>query len=209
MTEREESILTMHRSNQITGLCNSHVDHDDTPRSVSQHISNNVRSPFDTPERRKRASEHADSSRSEQNSQEARLTASDTLRTDSSEDDTSNKTNESQHSDIEETFETHQHYTPNEESKQEDVQRRIKIRCDKVQSKILFMKKDTRQRITQSERNNKFRKCILDTYNDQCAIVAETDDLIIEYCPRKESIINLCIKEGEEESQYSGNRKRH
>ena len=211
MAEREESILTMHRSNQNTGLCNSQVDHDDTPRLVSQHISNNVRSPFDTHERRKRASEHADSSRSEQKySQEARLTASDTLRTDSSEDDTitSNITNESQHSAIDETFET-QHNTPNEESKPEDIQRRIKIRCDKVQSKILFIKKDTRQRITQSERNNKFRKCILDRYNDQCAIVAETDDLIIEYCPRKEAIINLCIKEGEEENQYSRMRKRH
>ena len=145
MTEREESILTMHRSNQNTGLCNSQVDHDDTPRSVSQHISNNVRSTFDTPERRKRASEHADSSRSEQKySQEARLTASDTLRTGSSVDDTSNKTNEIQHSDIDKTFESHQQNTPNEESKPDDIQRRIKIRCDKVQSKILFMKKDTR-----------------------------------------------------------------
>ena len=200
----------MHRSNQNTSLCNSQVDHDDTPRSVSQHISNNMRLPFDTPERRKRASEHADSSRSEQKySQEAGPTASDTLRTDSSEDDTSNKTNESQHSDIDETFKTHQNKTPNEESKPEDIQRRIKIRCDKLQSKILFMKKDSRQRITQSERNNKFRKCILDTYNDQCAIVAETDDLIIEYCPRKEAITNLCIKEGEEENQYSRMRKRH
>ena len=203
------TILTMHRSNQNTGLCNSQVDHDDTPRLVSQHISNNVRSPFDTPERRKRASEHADSSRSEQKySQEAALTASDTLSTDSSEDDTSNKTNESQHSHIDETFET-QHNNTKEESKPEDIQRRIKIRCDKVQSKILFINKDTRQRITQSERNNKFRKCILDRYNDQCAIVAETDDLIIEYCPRKEAIINLCIKEGEKKHQFSRMRKRH
>ena len=158
-TEREESILTMHRSNQNTGLCNSQVDHDDRPRSVSQHISNNVRSPFDTPERRKRASEHADSSRSEQKyREEARLTASDTLRTESSEDDTINKTNESQHYDIDETFETHQHNIPNKESEPEDIQRRIKISCDKVQSKILFMKKDSRQHITQSERNNKFKK---------------------------------------------------
>ena len=156
MAEREESILTMHRSNQNTSLCNSQVDHDDTPRSVSQHISNNVRSPFDTPERRKRASEHADSSRSQQKySQEAGLTTSDTLRTDSSEDDTSNKTYKSQHSDIDVTFETHQQNTPNEESKPGDIQRRIKIRWDKVQSKIFFMKKDTGQRITQSERNNK------------------------------------------------------
>ena len=121
MAEREESILTMHRSNQSTCLCNSQVDHDDTPRLVRQHISNNVSLPFDTPERKKRASEHADSSRSEQKySQDARLTASDTLRTDSSEDDTSNKTNESRHSDINETFEA-QHNTTNEESKPEDI----------------------------------------------------------------------------------------
>ena len=162
---------------------------------MSQHISNNARSPFDTPERRKRASERADSSRSEQNyNQETGLTASDALSTDSSEDDTSNKTNESQHSNIDETFEKHQHNTPNEESKPEDIQRRIKIRCDKVQSKILLMKEDKRQRITQSKEKNKFRKCILHTYCDQYAIVAETDDLIIEYRPGKEAIINLCIK---------------
>ena len=97
---------------------------------------------------------------------------------------------------------------PNEESKPEDIQRRVKIRSDEVQSKILFIKKDTRQRIKQSERNNKFRKCILDRYNDQCVIVAETDDLIIEYCPRKEAIINLCIKEREKKHQFSRMRKR-
>ena len=199
----------MHRSNQNTGLCNSQVGHDDTLRSVSQHISNNARSPFDRSERRKRASEHADSSISEQKcSQETRLKASDSLGTESPEDDNSVKTNISQHSDIEEPFETHQSNAHNEESKPEDIQRRITIRCDKVQSKILFMKEDTRQRITQSERNNKFRKCIYDTYCDQCAIVAETDDLIVEYCPRKEAIIHLCIKEGEEENQYSRMRKR-
>ena len=151
----------MHRSTLNTGLYNSKADHDNTTRSVSQHISNNVRSPFDTPERRKRASEHADSSRSEQKySQETRLTASDSLSSESSEKDDSDKTNKSQHSDIDEIFETHQHNTPNEESKPEDIQQRIKIRCDKVQSKILFIKEDTRKRITQSERNKKFRKCI-------------------------------------------------
>ena len=97
---------------------------------------------------------------------------------------------------------THQHKTPNEESKPEDIQRRIKIRCDEVQSKIVFIKEDTRQRITQSERNNKFRKCILDTYCNQYAIATETNDLIVE------AIINLCIK-GEEENQYSRMWKRH
>ena len=140
MIEREESRLATHRSNPNTDLCNSQVDHDDTPRS----LSNNVRSPPDTPERRKRASEHCDSSRSEQKyNQETRLTQSDTLSTDSVEDDSSDKTNKTQHSDMDETSETYQHNTPNEESKPEDVQQRIKIHCDKVQSKILFMNKDT------------------------------------------------------------------
>ena len=162
------------------------------------------------PERIKRASEHADSSRSEQkHSQETGFTASDTLSTDSPEEDNSDKTSESQHSEIDETFETHQYNTPNEESKPKDIQRRIKIRCDKVQSKILFIKEDTRKRITQSERNNKFRKCILDKYCNQYTIVTETDDLIVEYCLRKEVIINLCIKEGEEENRYSRMPNRH
>ena len=125
--------------------------------------------------------------------QETRLTVSDTLSTDSPEDNNSDKTNKSQHSDIDETSETHQYKTHDEESNLEDIQRRIMTRCDKLQSKILFMKKDTRQRITQSERN-KFRECILDTYNDQYVFFAETDDLTIEYCQRKEAIVNLYIK---------------
>ena len=57
--KREESKLATHRSNQNTGVSKSQVDHDETPRSVSQHTSNNVRSPFNTTKRRKRASEHA------------------------------------------------------------------------------------------------------------------------------------------------------
>ena len=103
MVEREESSLATHRSDQNTGLSNNQVDYDDTPRSVSQHISNNVRSPFDTPEQRKQATEHTNSSKY---SQDTRLTASDTLSTDSLKDDNSNKTNHSQHSDMDETSET-------------------------------------------------------------------------------------------------------
>ena len=43
-TEREESRLTTHRSNQNTGTSISQADHDDTLGSVSLHISYNVRS---------------------------------------------------------------------------------------------------------------------------------------------------------------------
>ena len=141
--------------------------------------------------------------------QETRPTASDSLSIDSSEEDKSVKTNESQHFDMDDTSETHQHNTPDEESKPEDIQRTIKIRCYKVQSKILFMKKYARQRITQSERDNKFRKCILDTYNDQYDIVAEADDLIIEYYPRIEAIIDLFIIDGDKNNQYCRMQKRH
>ena len=49
------------------------------------------------------------------------------------------------------------------------------------------MKSDTRQRVKQPERNDKFKKIIIDTYRDEYAIVAETEDLIVEYCVREKS----------------------
>ena len=42
-----------------------------------------------------------------------------------------------------------------------------------------------------------------------CVMVAETEDLIIEYCKTTEKITNLCAKEGEEESLYGRMRKCH
>ena len=85
MIERKESILTMHRSNQNKGLCYSQVDHNVTTRSVSQHISNNMRSSFDTGELKKRTREYADSSRSKvKYGKETRLISSNTLSIDSS-----------------------------------------------------------------------------------------------------------------------------
>ena len=71
------------------------------------------------------------------------------------------------------------------------------------------MTSDTRQRVKQPERNNKFKKIIIDTYRDEYAIVAETEDLIVEYCVREKAITNLCAKEGEPENQYCKMRKRH
>ena len=40
-------------------------------------------------------------------------------------------------------------------------------------------------------------------------MVAETEDLIIEYCMTTEKIINLCAKEGERENLYVRLRNRH
>ena len=71
------------------------------------------------------------------------------------------------------------------------------------------MKHDTRQLMTQTERNKSFGKIILDTYDCKHVMVAETEDLIIEYCMTTEKITNLCAKEGEEESLYGRMRKQH
>ena len=62
------------------------------------------------------------------------------------------------------------------------------------------MNQDTKQLITQPDRSNSFRKIILDTYECQCVVVAETEDLIIEYCKTTEKITNLCVKKGEKKA---------
>ena len=71
------------------------------------------------------------------------------------------------------------------------------------------MTSDTRQRVKQPERTNKFKKIIIDTYRDEYGIVAETEDLIVEYCVREKAITNQWAKEGDPESQYCKMRKRH
>ena len=83
------------------------------------------------------------------------------------------------------------------------------VPCFNIQIRIINMKHDTRQLISQPEMNNSFRKIILDTYDCKRVMVAETEDLIIEYCMTTEKITNLCSKEGEKESLYSRMRKRH
>ncbi|GFS18901.1 hypothetical protein ElyMa_001533600 [Elysia marginata] len=65
--------------------------------------------------------------------------------------------------------------------------------CDKVQLQIINMNQDTRKNIAQTERNNLFKKLLLDTFENTCSIVAETDDLIVEYCIRKEQIVNFSL----------------
>ena len=52
------------------------------------------------------------------------------------------------------------------------------------------------------------KKIIIDTYREEYAIVAETEDLIIEYYVR-ERAIKLRAKEGQPENQYCKMRKRH
>ena len=71
------------------------------------------------------------------------------------------------------------------------------------------MTSDTRQRVKQPEKNNKFKKIIIDTYKEEYAIVAEAEDLIVEYCVREKAITNLCAKEEEPKNQHWKMRKRH
>ena len=72
-----------------------------------------------------------------------------------------------------------------------------------MQVTILNMKRDTRQGITQPQRN-KCRKCILDAYNDQCSLVVETDDLIIDYCRRKEAIKTYASRKERRKTNIAG-----
>ena len=204
-TEEEKARMIRHGSNKTTGLCNSHDDHDRA--SVRQH-SKDTRSPFYTPERRTRA----DSAGSEQKySHKPKLSTSVTLtlNTDHSEDKSSDDTNESQHLKLDETEKIYQHSIPQNESEPNDMQQRIKTPCNRVLLRIFSMTSDTRQRIKQPERKNKFKKIIVDTYREEYAIVAETEDLIVEYCVRERTITNLCAKEGEPENQYCKMQKRH
>ena len=191
-------------SNKTTGLSNSHNDQDTA--SLSQH-SKDTRSPFYTPERRIRA----DSAGSEQKySHKPRLsTSSVTLNKDHSEDELSDDTNDSQHSELDDTEKIYQHNIPQNESEPDGMQQRIKTPFNRVLLRIFSMTSDTRQRVKQRERNNRFKKIIIDTYREEYAIVAETEDLIVEYCVREKAITNLCAKEGQPENQYCKMRKRH
>ena len=203
-TEEEKTRMITHGSNKTTGLCNSHNDHDTA--SVSQHIKD-TRSPFYTPERRTRA----DSAGSEQKyGHKPRLsTSSVTLNKDHSEDQLSDDTNDSQHSELDDTEKIYQHNIPQNESEPNDMQQRIETPCNRVLVRIFSMTSDTRQCVKQPERNKKFKKIIIDTYREEYAIVAETEDLIVEYCVREKAITNLCAKEAERENQYCKMRKRH
>ena len=128
--------------------------------SVSQH-SKDTRSPFYTPERRTRA----DNAGSEKKyTHKPRLsTSSVTSNKDHSEDDLSDDTNDSQHSEFDDTEKIYQHNIPQNESEPNDMQQTIKKPCNRVLLRIFSMTSDTRQRVKQPERNTKFKKIIIDT----------------------------------------------
>ena len=118
---------------------------------------------------------------------------------DNSEHESSDETDESKNSESYETTQTPQ----DPERRPMETQRANRAPYCKVQIRVIDMKQDTKQLITQPKRNNSFRKK-LDTF-----MVAETEDLIIEYCRTIENITNMCVKEGEGGSPYDRIGKRH
>ena len=135
-TEEEETRMITHRSNKTTA-------------SVSQH-SKDTRSPLYTHERRT----WADSAGSEQRySHKPRLSTS---VTDHPEDELNDDTNESQHSELDETEKEYQHNISKNKSEPNDMQRRNKTLSNRILVWIVSMTRDTRQCVMQPERNNKF-----------------------------------------------------
>ena len=97
-----------------------------------------------------------------------------------SEHEHSNEPDESTNLEIKETTQAPQDLMLKRKPK--DTQQSNRVPCGKIQIRIIDMKHDTRQLISQPERDNSFRKIILDTYDCNRLMVAETEDLIIEYC---------------------------
>ncbi|GFR60681.1 hypothetical protein ElyMa_005413600 [Elysia marginata] len=71
------------------------------------------------------------------------------------------------------------------------------------------MNEDIKKKIVLPERNNTFKKLLLNTFENACSLVVETEDLIVEYCIRKEQIINFFTIEDEEITPYKRMEKRH
>ena len=209
-TKKEETRVKTH--NQSTVLPNSQVFQD--AASVCQRSYSTPT----TPEQRNPEGQDAESSL-QQSSLETRLGASEPINNtgpecydetcesqesaDNSEHEHSDEIDESTNSETKETTQAPQDLML--ERKPKDIQRSNRVPCFKIQVRIINMKHDTRQLISQPERNNSFRKIILDTYDCKRVLVAETE----EYCMTTEKITNLCAKEGEEESLYARMRKRH
>ena len=186
--------------NQSTVLPNSQVFQDAASvcqRSYSTH---------NTPEQRNPEGQDAESSL-HQSSLETRLGANEPINktgpecydetcesqesADNSEHEHSEEIDESTNSETKETSQAPQDLML---ERKPDTQRSNRVPCFKIQIRIINMKHKTRQLISQPERNNSLRKIILDTYGCKRVMVAETEDLIIEYCMTTEN--NKSVRQG-------------
>ena len=188
-TKIEETRVKTH--NQSTVLPNSQVLQDAACVCQRSYSTPN------TPEQRNPEGQDAESSL-QQSSLETRLGASEPINNtgpecydetcesqesaDNSEHEHSDEIDESTNSKTKETTQAPQDLMV--ERKPKDTQRSNRVPCFKIQIRIINMKHDTRQLISQP-------------------------DLIIEHCMTTEKITNLCAKEGEKESVYARMRKRH
>ena len=83
----------------------------------------------------------------------------------------------------------------------------VKAPCDKILRQICNMTRQTRKLASQPERNNDFKKIVFDA---TCStMIAETEDLMIEFCMKKEAVSNMCPKKGGPGSQYWMMREEH
>ena len=135
-------------------------------------------SALNTPEQRNPKGQDAESSL-HQSSLETRLGASEPINntgpecyeetcesqesTDNRKHEHSDEKNESTNSETKETTQASQDLIF--ERKRKDTQRSYRVPFFKIQIRIINMKRDTRQLISQPERKNSFRKIILDTYD--------------------------------------------
>ena len=76
-----------------------------------------------------------------------------------------------------------------------------------MQAKTINMERDNKKLVNRLRRKDTFKRIILNT--SWCVMVAEAEDLIIEYSMRREMIANHYVKEEEQESPYCKIRKQH
>ena len=117
------------------------------------------------------------------------------------------KANQSKHLKTDEAVQAKVYYIHDEESKKKDNKLTNKISCDEVQVRTINTERDNKKLVNRPRMKNTLKKIILDT--SWCVMVAETEDLIIEYSMRREMIANHYVKEEEQESPYSKMRKQH
>ena len=82
---------------------------------------------------------------------------------------------------------------------------------DKIQLRSEKIKRDIGLFVTQQDRNNTTKKLLLDSFGPSPVILAETDDLIVEFNVNTRKIVNFIIKNSEQESRsrYENMRIKH
>ena len=145
------------------------------------------------------------SKKTQESSLRTRSNANEILNTEYSEREHKVKANESKHLKTDEAVQAKGYY--NHESKKKDNKLTNKISFDEVQVRTINTERDNEKLINRPRRKNTLKKIILDT--SWCVMIAETEDLIIEYSMTREMITNHYVTEEEQESPYCKMQKQH